>query len=629
MVGAAAIVPLAILAWRAGWSAWTIAVGVVAIGAGVALLGFGRAESFVEPSPVTERPVEQPHDDYLSSSVCKSCHPREYATWYASYHRTMTQVASPSSVLGSFDDVQLQFEGHDYRMHREGDAFFVETDGGQVEPGSSVRTERRVVMTTGSHHFQFYWFATPFPNKLGLFPFAHRISDQRWMPLDAMGLVPPGIQQATAEGRGRWNRVCVRCHSTGALPRVRGPNAMDTQVGEFGIACESCHGPGAEHVRVNRKPWVRYGNHWGDEPDASIVQPERLSHRRSSQVCGQCHAINGFKNVADRRRWAEHGTPYRPGDEISDTRVIATRDDPHEGATRFWPDGEIRINGREYNSLLRNPCYQRGEMSCGSCHTMHPEADDPRSLAAWADDQLRPGMRGSEACTQCHEAYVQSEALVDHTHHAADSTGSDCMNCHMPNTAYGLQKATRSHEIDIPSVADNVVLGRPNGCNLCHLDQTLAWTAEALDRNWGIASPPLQPRQRAVAAGPLWALSGDAGQRALAVWHMRWGPAREASGTEWMAPFVAQLLDDPYAAVRAMAYDTIRDLPGYETFSYQIAGPRSQRVDAQQRALTLWQPLGADQADPVLLLDANGALQSDRFRALLSKRDDRPVLVAE
>ena len=38
---------------------------------------------------------------------------------------------------------------------------------------------------------------------------------------------------------------------------------------------------------------------------------------------------------------------------------------------RFWPDGMVRVTGREYNGLLDTACYQRGKMSCLSCHSMH------------------------------------------------------------------------------------------------------------------------------------------------------------------------------------------------------------------------------------------------------------------
>src|SRR5437764_901077 len=68
----------------------------------------------------------------------------------------------------------------------------------------------------------------------------------------------------------------------------------DTNAAEFGIACEACHGPSGEHARLNRSPQRRYWFHLTGKPDATIVQPGRLSASRSSQVCGQCHAFWEF-----------------------------------------------------------------------------------------------------------------------------------------------------------------------------------------------------------------------------------------------------------------------------------------------------------------------------------------------
>ena len=91
-------------------------------------------------------------------------------------------------------------------------------------------------------------------------------------------------------------------------------------------------------------------------------------------------------------------------------------------------------------------------------------------MEAWRDDQLKPEMEGSAACLQCHESIAAD--IPAHTHHSLESSGSDCYNCHMPHTTYGLMKAIRSHQIDVPSMEQSLKTGRPNACNLCHLDQT-------------------------------------------------------------------------------------------------------------------------------------------------------------
>ena len=131
------------------------------------------------------------------------------------------------------------------------------------------------------------------------------------------------------------------------------------------------------------------------------------------------------------------------------------------------------------------------------------------------EDQLSPRMETNEACYQCHESW--REDLTARTHHAADSSGSLCYNCHMPHTSYALYKGIRDHSISIPSVTSIRSNSRPNACNLCHLDKTLEWTARNL-ANWRGESDEqirkdlnlLTDDERSVAASVLYLLRGDA-----------------------------------------------------------------------------------------------------------------------
>jgi hypothetical protein len=615
------IAPLIAAALIAAAAAWTIAQGALAV----------RAAAAAQRN----RPVELTGEGYVSSRACRSCHPQQYQSWHASYHRTMTQPARTDTVFGAFDGTRRTSAGTEYALLRRGEEFWIRTGEGEAA------SEQRVALVTGSHHLQIYWHETGKQRQLAALPFAWLREDRRWIPREAAFLRPPG--RGRAAEIGRWNTTCIACHTTRGVPKLDAAGELDTHVAELGIACEACHGPGHDHVLANTMPWQRYARRFGPErDDDTIANPRRLGPRRASEMCGQCHGVWQFRSQRDRAHWNEHGFPYRPGDDPNASQVLfqpSLRDReplvasimqqlPGYTAGMFWSDGMGRVSGREFNAMFESPCYQRGEMSCLSCHAMHQPPGEARSAAAWADDQLALGMDGKRACVGCHEQYRSDVGA--HTHHAADSPGSDCYNCHMPNTTYGLLKAMRSHQVSSPDVTASVQTGRPNACNLCHLDRTLAWTAELLQQRYGIAAPELSEDERSVAASVLWSLRGDAGQRALLAWGFAWPAAIQASGSDWSAPFLGLLMDDPYDAVRYIAGRSLRRVPGFERFDYDFVPAPGERPRAAPRVLAAWQARGDHAAGrPELLIDATGRIDQARASALLKTRDMRPVHLLE
>src|SRR3954453_17446919 len=55
------------------------------------------------PPPRDPRPTQVHLDGYRASDGCRACHPSQYASWHASYHRPMTQLATPQAIATSFD----------------------------------------------------------------------------------------------------------------------------------------------------------------------------------------------------------------------------------------------------------------------------------------------------------------------------------------------------------------------------------------------------------------------------------------------------------------------------------------------------------------------------------------------
>jgi hypothetical protein len=603
---------------RARASLLVAAVLVASTAAGHALWA-ARARSRARSEDALRARVPQPIGDggYVTSNACRACHPTEYATWHRSYHRSMTQVASASAVRAPFAGETLRSDdGKSYHLRRDGDELWADISGVGA---------RRITMMTGSHHMQAFWLPGDRGNAQIEFPFTYVFDDRRWVPRRDVFLVG----REYAKDPSMWNRICIECHVTRGQPRLDARTDVPASAAaELGIACEACHGPAAQHVAANASPFRRVALHDGDGVDGTIVNPARLPPARASEVCGQCHGIG-----CPPESWLQSGIHFRPGQPLAEAKQIlrqATLDksacarqiaaDASFAPSRYWSDGMVRVSGREYNALVESPCHQHGAMTCLSCHSMH--ASDPDG---W---QLAQDRDGNAACTQCHSAIGDNVAA--HTHHAAGSTGSTCYNCHMPHTTYGLLRAMRSHQVSVPRVQDTLATGRPNACNLCHLDRTLGWTAAALERWWKLPPPSLTTEQRTVAASVLDVARGEAGVRALTAWSMGWSVARKTSGAEWMAPYLIELLDDEYSAVRYIAYHSLRGISGFEDFEYDYVGTEEARWAAQREALARLSRAHKPAARAELLFDADGRFARGELERLMAeRREDDEMFLAE
>src|SRR5262249_16629620 len=147
-----------------------VACGIAAVLAAARLANVRQA-SAATPSG---RPIEVRAEGFRSSGTCRACHPGQYASWHASYHRTMTQVATPSTVATPFDGVTVEAAtGGPMQLEQRGQelwADFADPDATPSSANAARRIARRVVMTTGSHNQQIFWYATGNSRVLGQLP---------------------------------------------------------------------------------------------------------------------------------------------------------------------------------------------------------------------------------------------------------------------------------------------------------------------------------------------------------------------------------------------------------------------------------------------------------------------------
>jgi predicted CXXCH cytochrome family protein len=606
------------------------------VGALAAIAAFGAAARAPAPAP-PGAPTANHLGGSVTSRACRSCHAEEYASWHASFHRTMTRLATPESVAGPFEGTRVESEGRTIELSRRGDELYVKlpdpdavaalTRKGAPAPSRDAPlVTRRVVLATGSHHHEVYWVAGA-ENELRLVPITYLVAERRFIPRRDAFLQPPDAVPHAV----RWNSNCIQCHSTLGRPgHDEAAEKFASGAAELGIACEACHGPGAAHAEKYRNPLTRLQAYFSKAPDETIVNPDKLAHERASEVCGQCHAY--FVPRSEDAWWKDgFASSYRPGEPLERSRLLLgpadfrSESEPSgrasaeaEAGSAFWSDGTMRVGGRELNALRASACYTRGvgkkRISCLSCHSMHES--DP-------DDQLRAGDDANSACHRCHEGIAKR--ATEHSRHRALSSGNSCVACHMPYTSYALFKGIRSHRIDSPSRTSES--DRPNACNLCHLDRSLAWTRATLTAWYGTArpddatattpSPP--PTTPEIPAAVELLLAGDAAERAVAAWAFGLAETREASrgappdsnGANWQVPYLAALLDDPYSAVRYVAARSLRTFPGFSRVEYDFLAPKERRRAVRDGILARFEP------------------ERPRIDALLARQDDRPVSISE
>lgn len=553
---------------------------------------------------------------FVGSDTCKECHEDRHRSWSETYHRTMTQEAGPHSVQGEFDGRALDYWGVRVRPIRENGHYYFEYSNPET---GEILDRYRIERTVGSNRYQQYLTRLPDDETYVRLHYLWHNGDQRWVHMNAAFLSPD--DQPFDNHVAIWNQNCIFCHNTGPQPRmtnydelrdraaagqpvsVATDSRFESRVAELGISCETCHGPGSIHATRAGQFWARTTMQLMRGADESIVLPVRLEHERATEVCGQCHGQRIPKTPELLRTWVHDGPTFRAGLDLQEhiNPVFRHTKAPVEGqedifVQRFWADGTPRLTAYEYQGLLLSSSHQEAQLTCTDCHSMH--AGDPHG-------QITERNRGNAPCLRCHQEYRRNDELVAHTRHDADSGGSLCYNCHMPEVVYGVMDIHRSHRIEIPDVVRDAATGRPNACLNCHLDRSPEWAASELAETPWHGSDDAVFRADGVdthLSEAAAVIAGDPVQKAVLAW--RGGrPDGALHGIEraWLVPYLLEAMGDIYASSRRFAQNSLAaildDWPRpaevaslaamLPEFDFMADAP--QRETARARLLVEWQ----------------------------------------
>jgi len=441
--------------------------------------------------PPEKSTVAQEMPAYAGSDSCRACHGGVHRNWSHSGMSKMLRPYAPENVIGDFTQNNEFYLGDD-----------AEYKDGKLEVVRGVNRSpfARMQVRDGKHYFDILesdgqwhtypvdytigskWqqaYATKLPNgQIHVFPVQYNAREEQWLNfwklIDSPGSARADLQSwQKLDATTNYQVGCAVCH-TSQLRNVKGGvfDPANLEFREAGIDCEMCHGPSSRHVAA-----MDSGDEYKKEPLDPPIEFRKISNRDFVAVCSQCHMQSAI------RKPGPHGElNYSTGGSFfMRNPMIPFSEFSRKG---FYKDGRFRQTTFIVEALERSQCFQKGELSCGTCHNphSHDESSNPTALK-FRDDP-------NQMCTGCHTQFQDKAKLAAHTHHSSGSEGSQCVSCHMPRIMDALLFRARTHQIDdIPNPEMTQRFGQsesPNACLLCHTEKTAPWVKQQIS-SWKAA----------------------------------------------------------------------------------------------------------------------------------------------
>jgi hypothetical protein len=356
---------------------------------------------------------------YSGSAVCQGCHREICKTFFQTAHYRDSRPASGKTILGSFDIGKNHFiysGGTEVVMERK-DGGFLET---AYRDGKEYRSAPIDIVIGSGRKGQTYLYWND--EKLFQLPISY------FTPLDCW-CNSPGYSIDSPIYNRRVPAQCLECHATNARTVFRNNteygDAFDKSQIMYGIDCEKCHGPGAQHVAFHTA-------YPGETVGRYIVNTGRLTRQQKLDACALCHSGS---RIALKPAFS-----YRAGDTLD--QFSAVKYNTANGAT-------LDVHGNQYGLLTSSKCFMQSQMDCGSCHNVH--VNEAGNLKLF-----------SQRCMNCHNQTTHDTCMVRVT--AGLVLADNCIDCHMPalpsqriilalssvgNTGKSVNNLVRTHHIAI------------------------------------------------------------------------------------------------------------------------------------------------------------------------------------
>jgi tetratricopeptide (TPR) repeat protein len=407
---------------------------------------------------------------YVGAESCATCHAQEAETWRQSHHAQAMQPVNASTVLGDFRNGRFAKDGLTSTFYLKDGKHYVRTDG----PDGKL-DDFPVAYTFGVYPLQQY--LVPIPNgrlqSLGLAwdSRSRQQGGQQWFHLYPDQKMPHSDPLHWTGRNQTWNYMCAECHSTNLQKNYDlTRDSYATTWSEINVSCESCHGPGSNHVtwaksrqndsdakedRTEGLVVQLNSSHggWGEESSNGTMHWKGQPRTETElETCAPCHS---------RRHPIKSN--HQAGERFLDAYVPSLLD---EGV--YFADGQVQEEDYEYGSFLQSKMHHEG-VTCSDCH-------NPHSLSLPSKDL-------NSVCGRCHS--LAKFGAAEHHRHKTSSAGALCVNCHMPSRTYMVKDARRDHSFRISRPDFSIAYGTPNACNQCHSDRSAKWAEDAVATWYG------------------------------------------------------------------------------------------------------------------------------------------------
>lgn len=321
---------------------------------------------------------------YVGSDACAACHPEVYAQWRLTPHARMLvdAVRDPFAILATDFNDDIPFD------------------------------REEILYSVGSHWVQKY--LTRIDGVLYVLPKYWNIPERRWEPYSIWNW----MEQP-------YNVYCDGCHTVGFDPATE-------SFFEPGVGCESCHGPGEQHVKTGGRL-------------TAIVNPANLPSDRAMMVCMACHT-DGVETATNTYPFP---VGYIPGDDLGNFFSDFFMPKPKSKAW-YWGTMDFRERTRMWYFFQSK--YYSTNRACEVC-----------GFDRGVSHQKERYMTPSEYCGTCHK--YRYENFLQHSGHRPEKT--QCNDCHVPTMAEpGKRYSIHDHKFNFSQPSPD--------CTVCHEPQDVA-----------------------------------------------------------------------------------------------------------------------------------------------------------